>query len=521
MRIFPSLPIGLVYLCLLMPALAQEPPGANSEQNTSGSSGNSMPDGPRLPSSIPPDYTLDSGDRVQIDLSTSSEQTVVQRIDHNGNVSLYPAGPIRLRGLNSEQARRKIEKAMRTYFHHPVVSLRLVQLRTFYVTISGTIPKPGRYLVDGLTGVCDLVQTAGGPGSQGRTRSIEVRDPGQPPKRFVDYLSWSRSGKIQENPKLHAGEVVYVGPRLQEVYISGPVAYPGVYEALPGENFSHFIQYAAGGFLQNADLTSIQVGRTNLANQRDRIQLDASTPEFTENVRAGDQIQVLDRMVNQDRIVVLGEVTNPSPPAIDPKASTPSTAADSARARVATRFNYRIRQGDRVSDVLKALGGPTVLANLARARIQRKNSLGKTENLDFNLGLAMRQPGSENDLVLQNEDTLIVPPVPDSVYVIGQVVTPGAMPYKPGAGMREYLALAGGPTALGLPKAGRLIRIKDHPENPSIYEVNLEDYLQEKNHPNLVMEAGDILYVPREGETFLRQAASVGSLLAPILFLLK
>lgn len=87
--------------------------------------------------------------------------------------------------------------------------------------------------------------------------------------------------------------------------------------------------------------------------------------------------------------------------------------------------------------------------------------------------------------------------------------------------MREYLALAGGPTALGLPKAGRLIRIKDHPENPSIYEVNLEDYLQEKNHPNLVMEAGDILYVPREGETFLRQAASVGSLLAPILFLLK
>lgn len=298
------------------------------------------------------------------------------------------------------------------------------------------------------------------------------------------------------SPKLHAGEIIYLAPRLQETSISGQVAFPGVYEVLPGEDFAHFVANAAGGFLQNADSRNVEVRRLNQANQRDRLLIDASSSDFASAVQPGDQIQVLDRMVTQDAIVVLGEVPNPTPASSPAAPPIPPGAAEAARARTTTRFSYRIRQGERVSDVLKTLGGPTVLANLARARIQRKTPEGKTENLDFNLGVAMRQPGGEQDLLLQNGDTLIVPPVPDSVYVIGQVVTPGAMPYKPGAGMREYLALAGGPTALGLPKDARLIRIKDHPENPSIYEINLEDYLQEKNHPNLVMEAGDILYIP-------------------------
>lgn len=151
-------------ICLSLLSAAQAQTGGD-DSSLSGASKNAnpvcsptAPDGPRLPSLIPPEYRLDSGDRVQIDLMTSAEQSVVQRLDHNGNVSLYPAGEIRLRGLTSEQARRKIEKAMRVYFHKPVVSVRLVQLRTFYVTVSGTVAKPGRYLVDGLTGVCDLIQ---------------------------------------------------------------------------------------------------------------------------------------------------------------------------------------------------------------------------------------------------------------------------------------------------------------------------------------------------------------------------
>ena len=133
----------------------------------------------------------------------------------------------------------------------------------------------------------------------------------------------------------------------------------------------------------------------------------------------------------------------------------------------------------------------------------------------------MRAPGSEADPVLQNGDTMVVPPVPDSVYVIGEVATPGAIPYQPGVGLREYLALAGGPNRTALVNEAKLIRIKDHPENPSVYDVDLEDFLEKKNKPNLVMEAGDILYIPYEGIPLLQRAATAASVIAPIFYLLR
>jgi len=53
---------------------------------------------------------------------------------------------------------------------------------------------------------------------------------------------------------------------------------------------------------------------------------------------------------------------------------------------------------------------------------------------------------SENDIALQAGDRLIIPKTPFSVSIVGGVLNPGTVVYKPGANVRYYLSKVGGLT---------------------------------------------------------------------------
>ncbi len=505
----------LTALVLLCPGISySQPPGVSAPPGVSTPSEG-------LPTAATADYQLDYGDTIQLEALVPEPQSSVQRVDHNGNIVLYPVGNIRIKGLTSEAARLRVEQKLRKYYRAPRVSLRLVQVRTFFVNISGAVPKPGRYLVDGLSGVAELIQKAGGPSAEGSLRRIELRDSKLQVLKTVNYLRWVRQATKGDNPRLEPGQTVYVPVRNQEVRISGSVIYPGAYELLPSETFQEFITAAAGGFQATADLSNVQIARLQPDGQRERMVLDLDQASMA-NTKAeiGDVITILDRTLKQDSIIVLGElrgveVSTKSPPVAE------TTAAEGARSRSMPRMRFRIRGGERVSDVVSILGGPTDMANLSRARIQRRLSGGKLTNIDFALSEAIKSPGGPSDHTLQDGDTLIVAAVPSSVYVIGEVNSPGAIPWKAGLGLREFVALAGGPNRTSTPWETRLIRVKDSPENPSVYRVNLNNFFLDKGYSNLVVEAGDIIFVPREEEPLLKQVTAVVSGLVPLFYLFR
>lgn len=61
-------------------------------------------------------------------------------------------------------------------------------------------------------------------------------------------------------------------------------------------------------------------------------------------------------------------------------------------------------------------------------------------------GALRAPPGSANDVILRNGDTLIVPRFQQEVTVIGEVQTTTSHLYKPGLGRDDYVALSGGMT---------------------------------------------------------------------------
>lgn len=77
--------------------------------------------------------------------------------------------------------------------------------------------------------------------------------------------------------------------------------------------------------------------------------------------------------------------------------------------------------------------------------VMKQNSSGVNEIvIDFNR--LVKNKDANQDIVLRDGDVIIVPKTPRVVMVTGRVARPGGVMYKPGAGLKYYLAQAGGHT---------------------------------------------------------------------------
>ncbi|MDZ7371435.1 MAG: SLBB domain-containing protein, partial [candidate division KSB1 bacterium] len=73
---------------------------------------------------------------------------------------------------------------------------------------------------------------------------------------------------------------------------------------------------------------------------------------------------------------------------------------------------------------------------------ERARELKGLVSVDF---VALFQKGKkEYDIALQDRDLIVVPPVENTVYVVGHVKNPGLLPYEPGKSYEYYIKRAGG-----------------------------------------------------------------------------
>lgn len=100
------------------------------------------------------------------------------------------------------------------------------------------------------------------------------------------------------------------------------------------------------------------------------------------------------------------------------------------------------------------------------------------------------------NLRLRSQDMIYVPDSDDTpVYVLGEVKKPGAYRLTPEMSLLDALSQAGGPTEDAVPGALRLIR----PGKGENRELRLDGFLKPDLQYNVVLEEGDVLYIPRRG----------------------
>jgi polysaccharide export outer membrane protein len=211
------------------------------------------------------------------------------------------------------------------------------------------------------------------------------------------------------------------------------------------------------------------IGRVRAAgaNLRD-IELQLRRLLEEQEILKNAQISVGVDQYRSQRIFVVGEVRTPGP---YPLAGTMTLIEALARAGSTTE-----RASDEVIVVHRSPSSdgsePTLPTEVDGSRAVTR------------VGLADLQAGNTSDnIILVDGDTVFVPRA-ESMFVFGQVRTPGTYSLRAGTTVLQALSLAGGVTDRGATNRLRVIRMVDGKKHE--VKVTLDD----------VMRAGDTLVVP-------------------------
>lgn len=200
-----------------------------------------------------------------------------------------------------------------------------------------------------------------------------------------------QAGQESENIPLHVGDKIYVSSEIKTapaVTLRGEVKRPGTYAIIQGERLSSVIR-RAGGFTENGWLPSAI---------------------FTRESVAREEKKELDIFVKTQQEKLLAETS-----ALTAGASSDTDAK-------AVQASLQERQS---------------LLSLVASKV----ALGRVV---IHLDQPEKLEKSDNDLLLEDGDTLQVPQAPNSVVVIGSVRNATGILYKEGSRVKDYLRLAGG-----------------------------------------------------------------------------
>lgn len=210
-----SIPVTLFILMLAAAIL-----GFSQERSPTPS-----PDQQRNPA---PSIAIGSGDLLNIVVFDTPELTTSVRVSQDGEVNLPVLGLMKLAGLNSIDAARKIEDELRSrhLIIDPHVTVFIVEYASQGAAVMGEVRSPGVYPTLGTRKLLDMLSVAGGlQSTAGKTVSIVHRDDPQHPV-MVALQSGPATMYAQENPVILPGDTVIVA-KAGVVYVIGDVLKPG------------------------------------------------------------------------------------------------------------------------------------------------------------------------------------------------------------------------------------------------------------------------------------------------------
>lgn len=177
------------------------------------------------------DYPLGPGDVVRIQVFQNPDLTTETRVSETGSITYPLIGSVEVGGLSIAAAERKIADALKKggFIKQPQVNIVLLQMRGSQVSVFGQVNRPGRFPLETLSRVSDMLAAAGGATPVGDDFAIVtgLRD-GKPFRKLIDIPALYLDEKSDEDIYLAGGDTIYVN-RAPVFYIYGEAQRPGSY----------------------------------------------------------------------------------------------------------------------------------------------------------------------------------------------------------------------------------------------------------------------------------------------------
>ncbi len=405
-----------------------------------------------------PDYTILPGDRVMVNAWGAVTINDVFGVDSQGNIFLPSVGPVQLAGVRNDRLTDAVREAIRRSYRGTFgVYTNLLTSSPVAVFVTGGVPRPGRYAgIPNDSALFFLDQAGGIDADSGSFRDVRLIRQGQE-IATMDLYEFLLRGTIP-TPQFEDGDTLLVGRR-------GPVV-----EVRRPDHETLYVELEAGGDATGAQVLEVvssgaRVNGVTLRGMRG----DQSTvrtldlAELSTQALSDGDVLTFRADLRPDFVIVHldGEFLGPSELAVRRGTRLldllnyvpvdPSLAqTDAVYVR---RDRIRREQRQALQDSLDRLERTTMLAlsdtaNESQIRVREaelvRTFVERARDIEP-LGLMVTSSaGRQLNVILQDGDTVVIPPRTNVVHVVGEVNIPHAVMYRPDLNVHDYVRMAGG-----------------------------------------------------------------------------
>jgi len=469
-----------------------------------------------------PDYQLGYGDTVALTLWGKMEGYYEVNLNRDGEIAVPALGKMQISGLTLNQAREVIRRAIDQKFTNVEFELGIKNVKDIVIKVLGNVVKPGIYPVSPCSSMVEALSQAGGPNQQGTLTDIRLIRGGEV-IQTLDFYDYILKGKVSDRLSIKHDDVIFVPP-IENIYaLRGDVRYPGIYDQ-PGEPLLSRAIEMAGGMKPTTLKRKISIIRINPETLQTEVikeirpaAQDRIAPEEDFRIMNFDTIKIgtdSDFTPYQKELLrevaVTGEVQAPGQYQI---AQGEKLSALLKRLQITERTAFIdgavfVRPGLKhrektIADRLIAAQKQLILEEEARlAGLLLSDDERKLHHNALQLRrhalatLAARVPegriiidlekilAGENDMLLENGDSLFIPSIPDWVLVTGAVYNPQSILFQPEKSLDFYLEQVGG--------------IKETGDAKSVYVIKPDGRAESPKTGFSKITRGDIIVVPQK-----------------------
>ena len=423
---------------------------------------------------VPPDYQLNPGDELVVGLTGSVQASNLRlTIDPEGRIFIPRVGAVNVAGVRYGDVQALLARAVSREYRNFRVSVSVGQLHGITVYVTGFAATPGSYTVSSLSTLVNAVLAAGGPSAGGSFRSIQVRRDGRLISDF-DLYDLLLKGDKSADVVLQNGDVIYIAPAGAQVAVIGSVNAEAIYEARARETLNDMLLYAGGVNTVAEDQRLLVYDPLKPGGWQELTppQVQARVASRGEIVRVLSGVGFAQPLYRQPALVtVSGEVANPGRYYVQPGTPLASILAQAGGltsqaypyGTVFTRESVKQTQRQSYDRALHDLQLLLTTQPLVSASQNYQIQPGRLDAVKYVVDLLQaRQPDGRmvlgvqpsdrmlpGDMIVENNDTVYVPPYPVTVGVFGAVPSPASFQYKSGETIGHYLRRAGGVQKLG------------------------------------------------------------------------
>lgn len=210
------------------------------------------------------EYVIGTGDELQVRGWGMVDIDVSATVDRSGAIFIPRVGSVKVSGVQYKDLQGYLKKAVGKIYNNFELTASIAQTRAVQIYVVGHAVRPGTYTLSAMSTLLNALFTSGGPDATGSMRNIQLKR-GSQTVTTLDLYDMLVKGDKSGDLSLRDGDVIYIPEVGPLVALTGNVKQPAIFELKDNASLADLVKWA-GGFDSAAETKQVIVEK-NVDNQ--------------------------------------------------------------------------------------------------------------------------------------------------------------------------------------------------------------------------------------------------------------